>query len=206
MAAGIFGMIITRPFTALALAVPIYLFLLTSKPKWRDLLIVAGGGAVGVGVVLWHNYQLSGDPFTSGYGLYLGPGQGPGFGDRGPGRGYHNLSDGLFYLFLNLRSINTWLFARPLPSLCLFVIPLVKTRLASIETLLLGCALSLGAAHIAYWDFLDELMDPRFLFDIIGVLVFFSAHGYCQLEDMLGTLAARTILRCALIANVTYGW
>jgi 4-amino-4-deoxy-L-arabinose transferase-like glycosyltransferase len=199
-----FGLVITRPYTGIALLAPLPFYLYSQGIALRHLMRALFGVASGAAVVLAHNYALTGDAFLSPYELLLGTGHGPGFGDRGPTRGYFDLWTGLEYLFLNLRSISTWLFVWPIPSLSLFVLALLTTRIRALEALYLGCVVSLCAAYTAYWDFKNELLGPRFLYESVGILILFSAIGLVRLIDLANTRYSRIALGVCFVGCVAF--
>ena len=206
VALGCFGMLITRPYTGLALSLPFLVFLLFERARRAHIAIISAGIGLGFVVLLAHNYVLSGSPFTSAYDLYFGPGHNPGFGDRGGTRGYHDIWRGLSHLFSNLRSISAWLYMWPVPSLALFVLAVIKGRLERLEALFLGCILSLCIFHLAYWGFGPELLGPRYIFETVGIISLFSASALASLWNGAPTTTSRGVIIVLLMGCVSFGW
>lgn len=198
---------LTRPLSSLAMT----LFLggllalrLIRKKETKSasfvvmLSILCGtvGGAVALSV---YNFLLTGDPLLSGYEALHGPRHNPGFHVDPYGRDFTVL-EGLRDLLVRWRSMNSWLFMWPIPSLSLLGIWLISFK--KWRAFDLVCALWIVAQSFIYcfmWSAGQVPEGPRFLYECLPACIILSARGLADVEELLG---AGRRARVALVVAV----
>ena len=179
------AMILTRPMTALAVALPFGLHGLVKlvRGDWeqrRRLLLVALSGSIGVGLYLLWQYSLTGDPLLNPYTLWW-PYDKVGFG---PGVGWfeagHSLLQALMNARLNLLAGSADLFGWGVLSYLFLPFGIWAAR-RNFSALLLGNVfLSLVVVYLAYWIG-AKLYGPRYYYEGLYSLTIFSAAGIAWL-------------------------
>lgn len=164
--AGLFAgfALITRPFTALFLLVPAFLWSLIQQ-RHRSLVSLVGFIPVAV-VGAIYNWTLFGNLIAAGY-IYDPT--------------YHAVNFSARYLLQNI----SWYFFRlndsiwqwPWPDLLIFVPLLIYRPKFKFEWLLLLCSFTLLAAYLGFsWK--DVVYGgPRYIFEIVGFLSVIAAHS-----------------------------
>jgi hypothetical protein len=190
---------LTRPFTALALALPWMALAVwrARKPAWRGRMLVIGvAGLVGPVALAAYQAALTGSPWQSTYTLYW-PYDRPGFGPGVGVTGEHTLRQGVFNVMENLAALRTWLFGWPAGlSLVPVLLGLAWTAgalrrprrsqpdAARWAALLAASALSLVGAHVAYWT--SGLMyGPRYLFEALPAWLLLAGQGIWWLGGLV---------------------
>jgi hypothetical protein len=187
LAAGLLliALLLTRPITAAAVALPFVLHGLVRllRGNWeqrRRLLGVALAGLAGVALYLYWQYSLTGDPLLNPYTLwwpYDKFGFGPGVGATETG---HTLYNAWLNLRLNLFSGAFDLFGWGGFS-WLFLPFGVWVARRNVSARLLGSIfLSLVVVHLAYWIG-AALYGPRYYYESLFSLTIFSAAGIAWL-------------------------
>ena len=183
------ALLLTRPLTAAGVALPfgVHGLVRLARGTWgqrRRLLVVALAGLVGVGLYLWWQYSLTGDPLLNPYTLwwpYDKVGFGPGFGVTEAG---HTLRQGLRNTWTNLLSGSCDLFGWGIFS-WLFLPFGVWAARRNFSALLLGSIfLSLVIVYLSYWIG-ARLFGPRYYYEGLPSLTIFSAAGIAWLAGWL---------------------
>lgn len=191
-------MILTRPFTALAVALPfgvhglVLLIRGRAAVRWRLLAMGATAGLIGLVYFAWQ-YAVTGDALLNPYTLwwsYDRIGFGPGHGKNPVG---HTLRQAWVNTRFSLR-VGSWdLFGWPLISWIFIPFGLAGAiwphqrleRNRRLELLLLGCVLpSLVILYMAYWVG-ASLYGPRYYYEGIYSATLFSAAGIAYLAGWL---------------------
>ncbi|KAA0221967.1 hypothetical protein EDS67_27580 [candidate division KSB1 bacterium] len=179
--------IIIRPLTAVALAIPFSLYSLCLLLKrFREHLLLLGAMAtmilVFVGITLWFNFMTNGDPFLFGYIVLYGPDHMPGFGHAAWGDA-HTPAIGLRKTLMDLNGLNKFLFEWPVPSLLFVFVLFASFSRNKWDYLLLMAFISLTAAYFFYW-FHQWCFGPRFLYESAAALIVLTARGILRLPTL----------------------
>ena len=179
------AMILARPMTALAVAFPFALHGLVRlvRGDWeqrRRLLLIALAGLIGVGLYLFWQYALTGDPLLNPYTLwwaYDKVGFGPGVGVVENG---HSLLQALLNARVNLFAGAWDLFGWGVFSYLFIPFGIWAAR-RNFPALLLGSVfLSLVGVYLAYWIG-AMLYGPRYYYESLYSVTIFSAAGIAWL-------------------------
>jgi len=191
------ALLLTRPITAAAVALPFALHglvLLLHSPwerRWR-LLSVALAGLVGVGLYLLWQYSLTGDAFLNPYTLwwdYDKIGFGPGFGVTETG---HILGNALDNAQISLHAGSYDLFGWGVFSWLFLPFGLWAARRNIPALLLAGVFISLLGVYLAYWIG-ATLFGPRYYYESLFSLTLLSAAGIAWLAGWPLTQNAKHI-------------
>ncbi len=188
------GMLVNiRPYSAAALAVPVFLLILIVifKDRSRILRPFLGfllSSFLFLGILLAFNTLTNGHPLVFGFQALWGTKVNPGFG-KGAWGAPHSPLNGLLQTFSNFDGINKYLFEWPVPSLLFVAILFMTGTRNRWDFVLLGTFLSLAFAYFFYW-FQDWCFGPRFLFEASVPLILLTARGIESLpllwRDVLG--------------------
>lgn len=182
-------LLLTRPLTAVGIALPfavvVLIDLLRGRPLLGRYLLMALGGLPFLIFLLAYNDATTGSPIRSAYELwwsYDRIGFGPEYGVNG-----HSLSDAIRNTRSNLEDLSYMLFGWPwrwslMPAMVAAAISAWRlrrdgfTRAISADLLLAGIVVSLVAVHMLYWT-PGKMYGPRYYFEAIGALSLLSARG-----------------------------
>ncbi len=197
---------LTRPYTALAYALPfvaLAVWHVTHKRSWRPVVLMGLTGVAIAALLPLYGYALTGRYTIELYTLvwpYDRPGFGPGYGILPGG---HNLTIALFNAYMDLLDLLTMLLGWPLLSwLPVLLGVLLPPRRARWGLLLPLVALVL--AHMAYWVQGSGLYGPRYYYEALPLLWLLAAHGLLKAWYMLKnrTGLVRAALAIMVAANV----
>lgn len=206
---------LSRPLTAVGIAIPYVVWSLLSMARQRKIgrpyVIMAGGALPFLAVFLSYNLLTTGNAFQTAYELWW-PfdrlGFGPDIGING-----HDLDDGLRNTRVNSNALASFLFGWPgRLSLAPAVVAVVLSLLAVLgrlyrqakarptgepipeawDLILTSVVLSLAAIHILYWT-PGQMYGPRYYMEAVGPLVILSARGFMQ----AGATVAVALMRYA---------
>jgi hypothetical protein len=186
--------ILTRPYSGAALALPLLLYglvvLVRRGPSvWDAALGFAISLVLFLGILFGFNALTNGDPLVFGFQALWGEQVNPGFGALNAGEA-HTPMKGITQTISTLNGLNKYLFEWPLPSLLFAAILFASSRRLLWDHLLLASAFSALAAYFFYW-FHDWCFGPRFLYEAAGPLILLTARGILVFpdwsRDMLGT-------------------
>jgi hypothetical protein len=191
-------LLLTRPLTAVGVALPFVIVVLADLRGGRPLLqryalMVAGCLPFALGLSAY-NDATTGSPLRFAYELwwsYDRIGFGPEYGVNG-----HSLGDAWDNTRSNLDDLSKVLFGWPRRlSLAPLAIAVAATgwrirrrglsRPASADLLLAGMAVGLIGVHMLYWT-PGKMYGPRYYFEIIGALSLLSARGLIWVWDAAG--------------------
>lgn len=204
-----FGLLaITRPLTALAVALPFGVHALTllirRRPGVGRELLGLGAGAIFVILLLplWQ-WALTGDPWVNPYTLFW-PNDRIGFG---PGIGVLEGGHTLRQAWINTRhSLWAWqhdLFGWPFVSWIFVPVGLWAARKRPEGWIAVGAFVSLAVCYLAYWVG-SWLLGPRYFVEAVPGLAVVSAAGLLWAGGWLGTEVragrARRLAVAALLA------
>ncbi|MFH1142996.1 MAG: glycosyltransferase family 39 protein [Candidatus Eisenbacteria bacterium] len=219
--------VLTRPYTAIALALPALLWAVghwrtaRSRESARALWIVPGGIAAGMLLYALYNWGTTGDPLLPGYVKLYGPAHGIGFGKGSWGRP-HTLSIGLKHAWEVLGSLNGHLFQWPVTSVWPILLALLPPlavlrqirwgpRSARVHWrrawLFAAFPLAVLTAHLFYWYY-DFCFGPRYLYDALGPLLIVSGWGVVRAARWIGRVwdvrGAAAVLGVVVLALFLY--
>ncbi|MEX2117746.1 MAG: glycosyltransferase family 39 protein [Bacteroidota bacterium] len=201
--------ILTRPYSAAALAIPFIVYGLTILVRRRSSVWPAGLGftislLLFLGILLGFNFLTNGDPLVFGFQALWGGQVNPGFGALNAGE-MHTPLKGLTQTLSSLNGLNKYLFEWPLPSLIFVAVLFASHGKVLWDRLLLASAVSILAAYFFYW-FHDWCFGPRFLYEASGPLIVLTARGILIFPDwareILGTRVTDERMRAGLTAFV----
>jgi hypothetical protein len=179
-----------RPFTAVAVALPLVVFLYVTErdPGSAIRRFLPGFLILGLlaSLILLYNWLTNGDPFRLGYVVKWGPGHEVGFGKSGWGA-QHTPFRGLVNTGNNINGLNKNLFEWPVPALLPLFALLFSGRADRRDWLLFAGLASLVAAYFFYW-YQDLSFGPRFLFGALGFLVLLTIRGIETMPVLLRKL------------------
>lgn len=183
---------LSRPLTAVAVAVPFTGFALASGMSrgrgivgaLRPVLLAGVGFAATAWLYLAYNGQVTGDPFLPGYLKLRGEGHGLGF-HATPWGGEHTALAGLSNELVDLSLLNLFLFEGPVPAL----LPVGVTFALGWTTdrwdrRLLLAFLAVPAAYFFYWH-RDAFLGPRFLYAGLAFLLPLTARSILEVLERL---------------------
>ncbi|MEX2191064.1 MAG: glycosyltransferase family 39 protein, partial [Bacteroidota bacterium] len=201
--------ILTRPYSAAALALPFLLYglavLLKRGPDvWRAGIGFTVSLILFLSLLLGFNFVTNGDPLVFGFQTLWGVQVSPGFGGSNAGEA-HTPVKGIAQAISSLNGMNKHLFEWPLPSLIFVAVFFAARGKGLWDFLLLASFFSVLAAYFFYW-FHDWCFGPRFLYETSGPLIILTARGILKFPDwsreMLGTRATDERMRHGLSAFV----
>lgn len=210
LAGAAFGMLfITRPYTALGIALPFIAWASCSLVKSlrrhiRVYVLMAAAFSLFVAFHAWWNIKTTGDPLVTAYQYLLGPEHMPGLGKKAFNDSY-DLEDAKKILKMRLDSMNYMLFDWAIPSLLLVVLLFVTGCFTAADALLLGVY---GGLLLAYFFFQGrtEIFGPRYNYEASGSLILLTAVALSRLPRMLAMLKTAalepTVIRGAALATV----
>lgn len=174
-------MINIRPYTALAIAVPffvysVWLLFRAIRVYLLRLTIIAVVTLCLIGVLLGYNYATNGSPTLFGYVVQFGKEHNPGFHNV-KDRYYHIPEKGWKESRNRLNFLNVRLFEWPIPSLLFILILFISGKTDKWDYLLIGVFFSLLFAHFFYWYSVGNNLIPRFLYESISALILLTARG-----------------------------
>lgn len=182
-------LLLTRPLTAVGIALPFAVValsdLLRHRPMLGRYLLMALGGLPFAISLLVYNDLTTGSPFRSAYELwwsYDRIGFGPEYGING-----HSLGDAIRNTRSNLDDLSSVFLGWPwrwslMPAVVAVAVGAWRlrrdrfTRQTSADLLLAGLVVLLIAAHMLYWT-PGKMYGPRYYFEITGALALLSARG-----------------------------
>ena len=190
------GMVVlTRPFTGMALSIPFIARLLLVAAKRRPRLL-AGVAAfffmlmiVGL-IYMGYNTATTGSPFKFGHQMgEWGKDGRLGFGERISE--YHQTHmnftffDGLAHIPFFLGLFNEQLHGWPVPDLIFVALVLLMFRRSVREDFFqLAVFFSVAGAYVFYW-YIDGVFGPRFVYETAPMLIVLSARGLTETAGML---------------------
>jgi hypothetical protein len=183
-----------RPYTGAAVSLPFLLYGAYSFFKERRTLALPALGfvlatSVFIVLLLLFNYQTNGSPFVFGYQVLWGSGVLPGLGNAAWGKPL-TLVQGIFNTMDNLLGLQKFLFEWPLPSLLPLAILFLAGTAHRWDKLLVAGLGSLSLAYGFYW-FQHWLYGPRFLFEVMPILLLLTARGLQQFPELLKRFGMR---------------
>ncbi|MCC7107329.1 MAG: glycosyltransferase family 39 protein, partial [Chloroflexi bacterium] len=183
LALGLLAM--TRPLTALALALPHGLDLIGQlRGNVRRLVVVAilEGAGLAVPLAGWlvYNWSLTGDPLVNTMTLYWSFDR-LGFGPDTGNLGGHDLALGLANLWANLLELNSYLFGWPVYlTLCPALIALLRPSRSASDWQLAAVAVMTTVVYVFWW-FPGTIHGPRYAYEASGALALLTARGFAAL-------------------------
>ena len=220
-------LVLTRPFTAVAVMVP--LAVAAAVQLWRRrcrraLVAAASAILIALGLLLMYNQHTTGSATRFGYQVYWPfdtVGFGPGVG-RGPHG--HTWASGWLNTRVNVHLLRSWLFGWPggtdlwpaylaiAATLAVLALRLRQRRRghtrAYFDLLLAALTVSLVVAHIAYWT-AGNVHGPRYYFEALAPLALLTArcarHIAVAITRLGARLGARTALARWSVAGVFVG-
>lgn len=176
-------LILIRPLTAVALAVPCLVYAVVSlRSRGRAGAVLVMVGALGLVALLAYNWATNGAPTRFGYTLLYGESHGLGFG-KGSWGAPHTLVRGLRGAVSQVDGLHERLFEWPIGSLWpwLLGVALPNTRRLRVSwaarIFLASLPLGLAAAYVFYW-YRDNCFGPRYLFEALGPVLALSGLGW----------------------------
>ena len=173
------ALLLTRPVTALALALPLAVLVLRDAARRPDrrigLGIVLLAGAVVSGLFLAWNDATNGSPWVMGYTVRWGPLHGFGFHDT-PWGEPHTPRLGLSHTLSNLVAWNAYLFGGPIPAVLLVTLGVLRDRRAPITWVLALAPVAVLVLH-AFYFFQDLIFGPRYLYEATAGVLVLAARG-----------------------------
>lgn len=185
--------VITRPLTGVAIALPaaIYsLYLLWNSPRRyiRYFCAMTLIAAIPIAFLLWFNLNTTGDALTLAYdkasGAKYGFGAVPQNMEQWALLPDHTLWRGIGMVFNSTIAMHWFLFNWPTTSLLFVLIAFTLRKLKNTEKLLWATILSLIVFYIPYY-FQNWLEGPRFAYEIIGILFIFTAFGIARTPALI---------------------
>jgi 4-amino-4-deoxy-L-arabinose transferase-like glycosyltransferase len=221
---------ITRPLTAVGVALPFVLWTLVSIARERRIgrtyLLMLVAVLPFIGGYLAYNDYTTGSPFRTAYELWW-PFDHIGFGPE-VGINGHDLNDGLRNTRINSNSLASYLFGWPGRS---SLVPALAVVLASLSTvslrafrrfrktmrspqdcvlspegwdlMLAGVVLGVMLVHVFYWT-PGQMYGPRYFMEAVGPLVILTARCFEQLAHALSVLVARFLPRIRESTTAAY--
>lgn len=189
---------LSRPLTAVAVAVPFAGFALASGFRRRrgtagalaPLLLAGIGFAATASLYLLYNARVTGDPFLPGYLKLWGEGHGLGF-HASPWGGEHTALAGLSNELLDLSLLNLFLFEGPVPAFLpvgvAFALGWTTERW---DRRLLLAFLAVPGAYLFYWH-RDAFLGPRFLYAGLAFLLPLTARSILEVLERLRGVRVR---------------
>ncbi|GJQ19904.1 MAG: hypothetical protein HBSIN02_02590 [Bacteroidia bacterium] len=181
-------LVMTRPYSAAALAVPFLLYAVVLVVRRTSALFRAAAGfvpAFGVMLLLLFlfNWATTGHPLVFGFQSLWGSRVNPGFFEVNAGQ-LHTPWKGLTQTLANLVGFNKYLFEWPVPSLLFVTVLLGLRRMRTRELLLAASGAMLAGAYLLYW-FQDWCFGPRFLFEASGPAILLTAVAIDEIPSLL---------------------
>ncbi len=215
--------VLIRPYTAFAMALPAFAWILLPALRQTDrgrhlfdarsnVWIVPAGLAAGLLLYGLYNWGTTGNPFVPGYIKLYGPSHGIGFG-KGSWGPPHTLGLGLAHAGRTLVRLNEHLLQWPATSLwpiAAALVPpigwLVRETLLSWKRALLLAAFPaiVLVAYIFYWYY-DSCFGPRYLYDALGPLIVLSGWGIVRLVRAAEATRLRKPLAAVALGLVVAG-
>lgn len=189
LAGAAFGVVaVTRPFTALGIALPYAtLGLYRLCRNFRPHIAPFGGMACVIALFAffhgWWNVQTTGDFFELAYHRLLGDAHLPGLG-RDPWGAPHTLASGLVLTADRLIDMNRMLFEWRVPSLAFVLMLFLSGTAARRDWLLLATYFSLALVYI-FFQGKGTAFGPRYHYEAVGALVILTAAGITRLPYIL---------------------
>ena len=183
------GMLINvRPYTALAVAIPVCIYALGAwgNDFRRHLLRLSVLTLVTlcfIGILFSYNYLTNGSPTLFGYVVQFGKAHNPGFGSGPDGKPAHTPQRGLMISLKDLNFLNMRLLGWPIPSLLFVALLFLSGSQNRWDYLLIGLLLFLSLAHFFYWYDVGNSLSPRFLYESCSALIVLTARGILCLPD-----------------------
>lgn len=168
-----------RPLDAATVALPAAAWLLYrlrgGMPHLKPLLVSGVGVAIPMALLMYINWQWTGNPLRFGYEELWGSGVGLGFGASAWGEP-HTPMRGLELVNLYLLRLQSHLFETPVPSLLFATVTLGLMRtVRPFDKWMLWCTALLILAYFAYWHD-GYYLGPRFLYPIAPWLAWWSVR------------------------------
>lgn len=176
----LFGaLLLTRPVTALALALPVGALLVrdaVGNParRWGVVIAAAAGVAVGSLLLAW-NDATNGAPLLMGYIVRWGRLHTFGFHDT-PWGEPHTPWLGFTHTLSNLVAWNAYLFGGPVPALVLVTLGVLRDRRSAITWTLAMAPVAILVVH-AFYFFQDLAFGPRYLYEASAGALVLAARG-----------------------------
>jgi hypothetical protein len=157
----------------------------------RSLVLQMFAGVVPIAALLATNRALTGHALTFAYDILNGPDHRPGF-HMSPLGFEHTPVTGLYLVSLYLMRLNESLLGWPVPVVALIAGGMAGwRRVTKWDHLLLAF---LGTTLVAYWIYWGDgsFHGPRFLFDVVPILLLFVARFPVGVRDRLRSPVLRT--------------
>jgi hypothetical protein len=158
---------------------------------WRSLVVQLFAGVVPIAALRATNRALTGNALTFAYDVLNGPDHRPGF-HMSPLGFEHTPMTGLYLVSLYLMRLNESLLGWPVPVVALIAVGMAAWRsVTKWDQLLLAF---LGATLFAYWIYWGDgsFHGPRFLFNVVPILLLFVARFPGAVRDRLRSPVLRT--------------
>ncbi len=188
LAGGALGLaLVTRPATA-ALIGLVVAFLPLSRPhhsleRWRPYLTAIVVVIVFACGLLAYQGATTGDPFTPGHRLVLGPDRGPGFGEYAEGQ-IHDLQRGLQHTLERVHVVDTTLLGWPVLASAVFLLPFLLGRAGLRELWLIAPYIALLGFFATFWYF-PANYPGRYLTSALPPLLIACAATWRTTSDQL---------------------
>jgi len=184
-----YGLLI-RPLTILAISIPFIfdaLFFAKKNKLLKQVFFVLPVGLVYIILNGFYNLKMYGDFNLPGYIKLWGSSHNLGF-HTNPWGESHTFFIGLRNEITDLSLLNDYLFEWPLPVMMIIGLYLfLSKQIERHEKLFLSSLLSLPLAYLFYWH-RDAFLGPRFLYEIIIFLVFFTSSSLIYFAKKMGQM------------------
>ena len=198
-----------RPYDAVLVALALGIFQLVAlrrRPElWPSIAWQCVAALVPVLLLMSANAATTGAPLLFGYDLLNGAAHRPGFHIT-PGLEDHTPARGLRLASSYLMTLDSGLFAWPVPAILLLVLALLLQRRASRwDVLLAGIFVLLLLGYGAYWAE-SYFAGPRFLFAAVPFFVLFAARLPRLAGERLRNPTARTAIALLFPLWILLAW
>ncbi|MSR06059.1 MAG: hypothetical protein EXR93_03175 [Gemmatimonadetes bacterium] len=170
------GVAAHRPLDAVAVAIPVVIWIVRRR-QWLALPLMAVGGAPILIAWGWFNWRIFGSALTLGYDILYGQEHGLGF-HADPWGDVYSPAVGLSNMVLAVQRLNMYLYEWPIPAM----LPVIVWALAGRQRT--WCDFVLGTAAVAapilyffYWHS-GYYLGPRFYFAAAPFLVIATARAW----------------------------
>jgi hypothetical protein len=169
----------------LALAVAL---LRDAKRQWRKIAWLAAFVILAIGISLWLNQHVNGDPFKTNYHAAWGEGRTPfkhpfGF-EKGAWHLIHTPAQGLWNALDNLLRLNWWMLGWPISLIFVLAWLLRRDKLAEEWAAFAGVGMTFFAYYFYFWPGVADT-GPVLYYELIAVLIPLTISGLIAAPRLL---------------------